>query len=92
MATFTRKQFLDLAFDFDDELAYPTGYEDCIVGLIVQSDKTAALLVDADKIVERLEADGMSYEEAWEYYSFNIEGAYVENGPAYLIDRVVDDD
>jgi hypothetical protein len=38
-----------------------------------------------EKIIEGLVADGMDYTDAQEYFSFNIEGAYVgETTPAIL--------
>ena len=54
----------------DDELLYPTGFEDCIIG--VYEDKMI-LVMDADKIIEKLiNEDGMSETDALEHYSYNI--------------------
>ncbi len=72
-----------------EEMAYPTGFKSAIIGIVQQSDGTNALLLDMDKIITILEEeDGMTVEEAWEYFDYNIAGARVDSGPAYLIDKV----
>tara|TARA_R100001594_G_C3909968_1_gene233024 strand:- start:133 stop:432 length:300 start_codon:yes stop_codon:yes gene_type:complete len=39
-------------------------------------------------IDELIDNDGMTEEEAWEYFSFNIEGSYVgERGPLFIHDE-----
>lgn len=46
-------------------------------------------LYSRTKIIEGLLAEGLDYEQATEYISFNIEGAYVgESTPAILMDEI----
>lgn len=55
------------------------GFNEAVIG--VCGDK---LVYSIKKIIEKLMED-MSEEDAWEYYSYNIEGSYVgEKTPLYV--------
>jgi len=55
------------------------GFNEAVIG--VCGDK---LVYSIEKIIEKLMED-MSEEDAWEYYSYNIEGSYVgEQTPLYV--------
>jgi|TARA_R100000093_G_scaffold42290_1_gene22063 hypothetical protein len=57
------------------------GYDDCIVGI----DSNQCLVYDMNKIIEKLSKD-MSYDDAVEYFHYNIEGAHVGDfTPKYII-------
>lgn len=54
------------------------GLDDAIIGYGSQPGSDYVIVYDAQKIVDILvDRDGMEREEAWEYFYFNIEGAYV---------------
>lgn len=58
------------------------GFEDCVVGASLTTgffyeDEQPRLVYDAEKIVKKLMLDGISREDAEEYFQFNIIGAYV---------------
>lgn len=63
------------------------GFDSALVGIASVwkdgGERVDTLIYDGEKIVTILcEQSGMSYDEALEYISFNIEGAYVgENTP-----------
>jgi hypothetical protein len=68
------------------------GHDNAIVGYTGVWDKTGAEYVyvySSERIVLNLmNNDGMTEEEAWDYFSFNIEGAYMGNRqPLYLFDE-----
>jgi hypothetical protein len=67
---------------------YPTGYQDCVIGF---TDKMTYVL-DAGLIIKKLmKRDKMTYEDASEFYNFNILGSYVgEDGPTYIYTNVED--
>lgn len=66
----------------DPELLFADGYDDCIIGLTVRAD-VPVVIYSADKMIEKL-ANDMSYDEAQEFFDFNIEGAYMgERTPVY---------
>jgi hypothetical protein len=57
------------------------GFDDCVIGTanIWRDQITVEVLVyNADKMIELMVLrDGMSHEEAFEFLTFNIEGAYI---------------
>lgn len=69
--------------DFPDgTFLYPTGYEDCVVGLMYASD---VLIMDSNKIINKIIVeDGLSEEDAIEYFDYNIAGAGGDGFPIYV--------
>jgi hypothetical protein len=70
---------------YDDEtLLLVDGFEDAFVGIGRQFGKPIAVY-DRFQCIEQLIKEGMTEEEAEEYFQFNVEGAYVgENTPIFL--------
>jgi hypothetical protein len=65
------------------------GFDDCIIG---QCSRSGRLIYSTEKVIESLTKQ-MSYEEAVEYFYFNIEGAWVGEGtPIWCTDYDSDDD
>jgi hypothetical protein len=68
----------------DESILFADGFDEAFVGIARQFGVPFAVY-DRAKCVEILAAQGMSEDEAEEYFAFNVEGAYVgENTPAYL--------
>jgi hypothetical protein len=69
--------------DFPEEtFLYPTGYEDCVVGLEYASN---SLVMDSNKIIDKLiNEDEMTEEEAQEFFDYNIAGSKGEGFPIYI--------
>jgi hypothetical protein len=67
------------------ELLTADGFDEAIVG-VVERIGIQAICYDKDKVIEILmKQDDMLYEEAVEYFEFNIAGAYVgEHTPFFL--------
>lgn len=67
----------------EEQFIYPTGYEECIVGIETES---LVLIMDSDKIIAQImKEDGISHEDAQEHYSFNIAGSRAGEGyPIYI--------
>jgi hypothetical protein len=64
----------------------PEKFDHCIVGIASRCGMQACAVYDRDKIMELLESEGMTHEEADEYISYNIEGAYVgETTPLVMV-------
>ena len=64
------------------------GFEDAFIGVITICDEPIALYDEEKCISILIERDGMSEEEAIEYFDFNVTGAYVgENTPAFLVSK-----
>jgi hypothetical protein len=62
------------------------GFEEAYVGYATRINMPPVAVYDRTHCIEILVSrDGMSYEEAEEFFSFNTEGAYMgENTPIYL--------
>jgi hypothetical protein len=70
----------DLLDGYED-LMFADGLNEAIIG--VSSDERAVYSIN--KILEILMEDNMNYEEALDYYCFNIEGTYMgEKTPIYI--------
>ena len=62
------------------------GYDDCILGVVERFGNQNHVLYDLEKVFEKLMSDGMTRDEAQEWYEFNMLGAYVgETTPSFLI-------
>ena len=80
---YSNKILQQITEDFPEEtFLYPTGYEDCVVGLEYESN---VLIMDANKILDKLVAEeGMDELDAQEYFDYNIAGSKGEGYPIYI--------
>lgn len=68
------------------------GFDDCYLGVGESYGEQPALIYDYAKIIERLKQDGMSEEEAQEYFEFNILGSYFGEKMPIFLNRIPLDD
>lgn len=63
------------------------GHDNAIIGMTVQHGSLPVVLYDSNKIIDNLMMnDDMDYDDAVEFFSFNIECAYVgKNTPMFLV-------
>jgi hypothetical protein len=84
----TREQIEDwiVSVTDDPEITLADGLDDAFVGLSVGCIQPFVAVYDFDKLIAILiERDGMSDEEAREFFEFNVIGAYVgPRTPIYL--------
>ena len=73
--------------ELNPEALFMDGLDEAIVGIGCQYSKTPVVVYDEGRIIFSLLSESeMTYEEAWEYYSFNIAGAWVgDNTPIILV-------
>ena len=63
--------------DLDPDLLLADGFDDALIGYVQKFNQTAALY-DRQKCIEILmKRDGMTDEEAEEFFEFNVVGAFV---------------
>jgi len=62
-----------------------TGYDDCILGMHHKQNGESVVAYNRTLILEKL-AKEMTYEEAEEYFEFNIAGAYMGEGTPIFIE------
>ena len=75
-------KWIDETFDV---VVYPEGFENCIVGVAEKFNGAPVAVLDIEKMLAKLEEQGMNHDEALEYFEYNILGAYVgEATPVYM--------
>ena len=84
----TRAELEAWAEDSEVELIFYDGMDDAIVG-IGQRFTSYFVVYDFAKVIEAMVArDGMDYDEALEYFDFNVVGGWVGEGtPCFLTRR-----
>ena len=74
----------ELSENYED-LTFADGYDDCIVGIVTQFGRDPIVCYDYNKVLANLMTQGMSEDEALEFFEFNILGAWVgEATPCFL--------
>lgn len=69
----------------DEAIALSTGFEEAFIGIARQFNKPFAVYDRAKCIDILINRDGVTDEDAEEYFQFNVEGAYIgESTPAYV--------
>jgi hypothetical protein len=68
-----------------------TGFDGCIIGQSTvfndSGESNIKIVYSGSLIISQLTADGMTFDEAYEYCEFNMEGAYVgKNTPIVVWD------
>jgi hypothetical protein len=67
------------------DVLFCDGYDDCIVGTVSKYGEESVVCYDLDAMIAKLMKDGMTEEEAWEWFEFNIIGGYHgEYTPCFL--------
>ena len=85
----------DILAEDDPELLFADGFDDAIIGITYRFGQEPVVLYDRGLVLESMMADGMTYEEAIEFFEFNIIGSWVgERTPAFadLISKSENDD
>jgi hypothetical protein len=83
----TAREAIDAYADASEqELIAADGFDDAILGIVEQFNR-AFVVYDRQKVIDTLiERDGMTHEDAEEWFVFNIVGSWVgEATPGYLI-------
>lgn len=69
----------------DEDLLFADGFDGAILGVCKRMNEPTLVVYDSGKVLETLQAQGMTPEEAEEYFAYNIESAYVgERTPTFV--------
>jgi hypothetical protein len=80
-----REQIVDEYGEEAETIMFADGFDDAIVGVGNSFGGSLCAIYDTDLIVKQCMKDGMEYDEALEYFDFNIAGAYVgEQTPIFI--------
>ena len=68
------------------ELLFADGFDEAILGVAWSFDKPLSVAYDKDKCIQILmKRDKMSEADAYEFFSYNVEGAFVgEQTPVFV--------
>ena len=79
-------ELLEWVEEVNPEALLAEGFEDAIIGMCERFHAEPVVAYDKDKCVKILiERDEMSYEEATEYFEFNVQGAWMGEGTPVFI-------
>ena len=67
------------------------GYDDCICGICMRFGQPPIIAYDQDKVIEKLVKEGMTHEEAVEYFEFNQIGAWMGELTPCFIEKLMED-
>ena len=71
-----RKDIEDLYFDDEPDMIFADGFDEAIAGTVWDGERTR-VVYETEKILSILMEDGMTYDEASEYFDFNVAGSYM---------------
>ena len=80
------KKKRDAIASFDPDLKIYPEFDDCIVGIAEGFNVATSVVYDLPAIINQLvDTSDMSYEDAWEHYTYNIRGGYIgEDTPIFI--------
>jgi hypothetical protein len=91
-----RRSLTRYAHDHEIEIIFfdpPSHFDHAILGLIVGFNQEPAVLYDQALVLQAMVDDGMSEEDAEEFFAFNTIGAYLGDAtPRFLFVRPGDED
>jgi len=80
------KELIQDYIDAGEPLLKMDGFDDCISGVVERIGQDPIICYDKNKVLDQMVRDGMTYEEAVEYFEYNQIGAWVgERTPCFLI-------
>jgi hypothetical protein len=79
------KKFFGVMEDLNPDALKADGFDEAVVGIGERCGQPALFVYDRNKCLKILVRDGMTEEEAVEYFDFNVSGAWVgEHTPIWM--------
>ena len=73
-------------------LVLATGFEEAVIGISERCGAPSLVAYDADKCIQILIDQGMTDEEAVEYFGYNVVGSYVgERTPIFIWNKTIEE-
>jgi hypothetical protein len=73
----------------DEMFLKADGFDDAVIGV---DEKSMRLIYSVTKCIEILINEGMSLEDAWDHFGYNVEGSYVgEQTPIWCHDTMMNE-
>ena len=75
--------------DAGEPLLKMDGFDDCIAGVVERFGQEPIVCYDKSKVIDQMISEGMTQEEAVEFFEYNQIGAWVgDRTPCFLISQV----
>ena len=71
-----RKDIIDLYSDDEPDILFADGYDSAIEGVVWDGERTR-VVYRMEAVLEILMDQGMTYDEASEYFDFNVAGSHM---------------
>lgn len=81
------KKLRDAIAAYDEDALILPGHDNAIIGAATGCGAPNRIIYDPSIIIQNLIKDGMSQEDAEEWFSFNIAGSYVGDGTPIFLTR-----
>ena len=72
-----RKDIIDLYADDEPEILFADGYDGAIEGVVWDGERTRVVYTTEEILKILMDRDNMTYDEASEYFDFNVARAHV---------------
>jgi hypothetical protein len=79
------RRWLDYAHEINEKIVTADGFDSCIMGIANRFGMEPVVAYDYDKCIALLSRDGMTEEEAIEFFEFNTLGAWVGEGTPIFV-------
>ena len=74
----------------EEEMLVMDGYDDCILGTVERFGQPSIYCYDKDKILNKLQSEGMTEDEAVDWFYFNQIGAWMgDTTPCFLSKNII---
>lgn len=77
--------------EFNPEALTCDGFDDAIIGMAERINLGPVVAYDVEKIIEILMKDGLDYDEAYEYYGYNIVNSWVGEHTPVFISKIINE-
>jgi len=86
MELLPKEEVIEILSEMNPDALYADGWEDALVSICERFGQPPLAAYSYDKIIEiMMTRDGMSHEEAAEFFDFNVIGAWMgENTPVFI--------
>ena len=83
---------MENAIEGDDDLLWADGLLNAVIGIATRADGTRVVCYSIEKIIEVfMKRDGMTEEEAYEFYEFNVACAWVGDKTPIFVETIKGD-
>ena len=72
-----RKDIIDLYADDEPDMIFADGFDEAIAGTVWDGERTRVVYTTEKILAILMDRDNMSYDEASEYFDFNVAGSHM---------------